>query len=317
MGTELMMRDVATGRARRGPAAPPSRVLWWVFAAVLVIGALVCGTFRPSRCSPTRSAPRSSVHRRRHPGLDVATAPARVRVVAADGDEIEVTAEISEGLRATGESPGVVGDMLELRGTCPDFGSDWCRVSYDGIVPTRPRRRRRRRRRVGRLVGVTGAVDVDGDNGAIDLDRPRRRADAANDNGADRGVRPAFGDGHRRQRQRTGRARVRRTADDRRRDDRQRQRRGRRARRRRRLPLRHADRQRHATTTSGPTPTAPGRSASAPTTAASPPAPHPERSQGVVDSTRRRRRRRRRGSPGRRRRPSRRAGLLVLGRAGR
>ena len=58
----------------------------------------------------------------------------------------------------------------ELRGTCPNFGSDWCRVSYtisrpavdldvtvdadDGSVD---------------VIGVTGDVDVDTDNGSIEL----------------------------------------------------------------------------------------------------------------------------------------------------
>jgi hypothetical protein len=158
--------------------------LWKAFAALLVIGAFVSGTFQivtllahEERTVET-SYPAEGIAR-----IDVDNSAGSVRIVAADGDTIEVTATISDGLRSTGESQGVFGDTLELRGTCPNFGSDWCRVSYtislppsldvtvdadDGSVD---------------VVGITGAVDVDTDNGSIEMDSLAGPIRATNDNG--------------------------------------------------------------------------------------------------------------------------------------
>ena len=60
------------------------------------------------------------------------------------------------GCGATGERQEVVGDVLELRGTCPNFGSDWCRVNYEIAVPRDARR-----------------SSVDADDGSVDVDRHR------------------------------------------------------------------------------------------------------------------------------------------------
>ena len=66
--------------------------------------------------------------------LDVSTVKGSVTVVGvADPDvaEVVVTAEISDGLRATGNRQEMVGDRLELAGSCPVLGSDWCSVDYE------------------------------------------------------------------------------------------------------------------------------------------------------------------------------------------
>jgi len=128
------------------------RWLWYLFAFVMVVGGLGWGTLQVV----TLLAHEERVETERFPAasvsaLDVRNAAGPVRVTASASDEIVVRAEISDGLRSTGESRTVVGGVLELRGTCPLVGSDWCRVSYEVAVP------------------ADLPVFLDVDNGAVDV----------------------------------------------------------------------------------------------------------------------------------------------------
>jgi hypothetical protein len=67
--------------------------------------------------------------------LEVDSGAGDITIVGTDTDEIVVTARISEGLRSTGHSRRVEGSTLRLSSTCPNWGSDWCRVDYDVTVP--------------------------------------------------------------------------------------------------------------------------------------------------------------------------------------
>lgn len=150
------------------PARPPSAVrsLWKVFAAMLVLGAFTWGTFQVvTLIAHEERTERTAYDAAAITGLDVDSAAGSVTVLGGDTDEIVVTARISDGLRSTGESQRVVGGVLELRTTCPNFGSDWCRVSYDVVVP--------------RDLDVT----IDADNGSVDLRSLSGTVTATTDNG--------------------------------------------------------------------------------------------------------------------------------------
>ena len=175
----------------RPPAREPSvaRGLWKAFAALLVVGAFVSGTFQiitllaheeRTEVTPYDAAGITSI--------DVDNSAGSVRIVGTEGDSIEVTAEISDGLRSTGESQQVVGDTLELRGTCPNFGSDWCRVTYTVTVPPSIDVRVDADDGSVDVVGITGDVDVDTDNGSIEMESLAGSIRATNDNGRIEGV---------------------------------------------------------------------------------------------------------------------------------
>ena len=175
----MTLEPTAPQRSRSGV-----RGLWKVFAALMVIGAFVSGTFQivtllahEERTVET-SYPAAGIT-----GIDVATATGSVRVVATEGDAIEVTAEISEGFRSTGEFQEVVGDTLELRGTCPNFGSDWCRVSYEISLPASLDVRIDADDGSVDVIGVAGDVDVDNDDGSIELTGLDGTLTASNDDG--------------------------------------------------------------------------------------------------------------------------------------
>ena len=171
----------------RPPRREPSvvRGLWKAFAALLVIAAFVSGTFQivtllahEERTVET-SYPAEGIAR-----IDVDNSTGSVRVVATEGDTIEVTARISDGLRSTGESQQIVGDTLVLRGTCPNFGSDWCRVSYTISLPSSLDVTVDADDGSVDVIGVTGDVDLDSDHGSIEMESLSGSIRATNDDGS-------------------------------------------------------------------------------------------------------------------------------------
>ena len=122
--------------------------------------------------------------------IEVHSANGEVRIVGSEpdeggsrGDEIRVTAHVSEGLRSTGHSERVVGDRLVLEATCPLLFSSFCTVIYtvetppdvDLVV---------RSDRGATIEGMEGDVDVSADEGSIELARLRGAVRADADQGA-------------------------------------------------------------------------------------------------------------------------------------
>jgi Putative adhesin len=102
--------------------------------------------------------------------LDVDNSDGPVTVVGSSGrDEITVTAEISDGLRKTGESQALVDGRLELRASCPNIGSDWCQVKYTVEVPTDIEVRADTDNGQLTVRGIDGPVTLDSDNGSIEV----------------------------------------------------------------------------------------------------------------------------------------------------
>lgn len=66
--------------------------------------------------------------------LDV-TSSGRIEVIASDGPEIVVTANVSRGLSSTDHREEIVGDTLELHAGCNRFISKFCGVDYTVEVP--------------------------------------------------------------------------------------------------------------------------------------------------------------------------------------
>ncbi len=116
--------------------------------------------------------------------IDIDNTNGRVIVTGTETDEITIVARISDGLRATGNSSRVVGDRLEIRATCPLFGSMWCAVDYQIEVPAGIDLDINADDGRVEVVDVSGALTIDDDNGSIDIrgaDGPLR---ATTDNGS-------------------------------------------------------------------------------------------------------------------------------------
>ena len=101
--------------------------------------------------------------------LDVDGSSGSINITGADTDSVHVVAEISDGLRKTGHSREVVGNTLQLHSTCPNFGSDWCRVDYEVTVPRDMTLTVRSGDGSVDISGMSSPVDIDTDNGSVDL----------------------------------------------------------------------------------------------------------------------------------------------------
>lgn len=144
------------------------RVLWKVFAGILIAGALVWGPYQVvtllahEERVETESFPAAGIAR-----LRVVGNSGSIDIEASDRDTIEVRAEISDGLRRTGESRELLGDELRLRSTCPNFGSDFCWVNYEIRVPADLELVIDSSNGSITVSGSTAPITVDGDNGSV------------------------------------------------------------------------------------------------------------------------------------------------------
>lgn len=170
----------------RGPRRPrrATVVLWRILAGVLVVAGLLWGTYNvitllahEERVETERFAADDVEH------LAVDTANGSVTIVAADTDEISVRADISEGLRSTGERRAIVDGVLELRATCPAIGSMFCSVDYEVRLPRDvPITVHADNGRI-EVTGSEAAVRLDGDNGTLELSDLSGPLDVSTDNG--------------------------------------------------------------------------------------------------------------------------------------
>jgi DUF4097 and DUF4098 domain-containing protein YvlB len=96
---------------------------------------------------------------------------------------VQVRAEISDGLRKTGESRQVVGDTLQLHSTCPNFGSDWCNVNYDVTIPRDLTVVINSDNGQVAVRGTTQPVTIDNDNGSVEIADVSGPLNVTTDNG--------------------------------------------------------------------------------------------------------------------------------------
>ncbi len=119
------------------PATPPSdgvRTAWLAIGSLFAVGLLVFGTFSVIDVLAHERTTEITTHDGVSEVLIEGDA-GRIQVRSDDVAEITVTARISEGLRATGVTRSVEGDVLTLGSSCPNLGGTWCSVGWDVIVP--------------------------------------------------------------------------------------------------------------------------------------------------------------------------------------
>jgi hypothetical protein len=117
--------------------------------------------------------------------IDVDNSSGPVTIIGSPGRaEITVTARISDGLRKTGERQQLVDGRLELDGTCPQFGSDWCEVEYTIQVPRDIEVLADSDSGKLEVRGIDGPVDLSSDNGSVEVADVTGDLTMASDNGS-------------------------------------------------------------------------------------------------------------------------------------
>ena len=102
--------------------------------------------------------------------LDVHVDAGSIEVVGTDTDVVRIEAELTHGLRRTGNRAEVEGDTLFVRSSCPLFGQ-WCEADYRIEVPAELAVRLDIDDGHLTVRDVDGPVEADGDDGSMELTR--------------------------------------------------------------------------------------------------------------------------------------------------
>lgn len=162
-----------------------SRVVWWALGGLLVAGMLFWGTFNVvsliahEEYTLERTFPATDVE-----SLVIDTDSGSATVIAAPVDNVEVTADVSDGLQKTRIRQEIVGGRLELEGSCPGVLSDqWCRASFTVRIPAdRPVMVNADDGSI-EISGIDGVLNLENDNGRIEFDDIGGNITVSNDNG--------------------------------------------------------------------------------------------------------------------------------------
>lgn len=173
-----------TSGATSGATSVP-HIAWLAAGSILTIGAAGWGTFNivdllaheVSTVTEVFDAEGVSM-------IDIDNSTGSVVVTGSETDEITIVARVSDGLRATGNSYRVVDDRLEVRGTCPLFGSMWCSVDYRIEVPADVDLDIDVDDDRVEVVDMRGALTIDNDNGSIRIRGAGGPLRATTDNGS-------------------------------------------------------------------------------------------------------------------------------------
>ena len=191
--TDRRVVPPAGGSARRGPIDRPDgsrpngarivRALWITVGGILAIGTLGWGTYNiVSLLAHEEHIEHASFAAADVTSVDISNDNGSVSITATDSDTIDVTADVSNGWQATKVSSRVVGGVLEVRASCPVFVAIWCSVEYTIAMPAdRPLTIDGSGTVVVR--GMTGSVDVDSDDGRLELDDIAGDITVSNDSG--------------------------------------------------------------------------------------------------------------------------------------
>ncbi len=159
------------------------RALWITVGGILAVGALGWGTYNViSLLAHEEHTEHTSFAAADVTSVDIGNDNGSVSITATEGDTIEVTADVSNGWQSTDVSSRVVGGVLEVRASCPVFVSIWCSVDYTIAMPA-DRPLTIDGSGSVHVRGMTGPVNLDGDDGTVELDDIAGDITVSNDNG--------------------------------------------------------------------------------------------------------------------------------------
>lgn len=174
---------IDTGAAGRDPGSRAARVVWLTLGGILAIAALAWGTYSViSVLAHEEHTERSTFASSDVSSLRVSNESGSVTITATPGDTVTVVAGVSDGWQTTDMSMQVVGGVLELQTDCPAFVSPWCSVDFTVSIPA-DRPITVDGSGAVRVRGMSESVDIDSDDGRIELDDISGTIDVSNDDG--------------------------------------------------------------------------------------------------------------------------------------
>lgn len=168
---------------RSSGGSPAARAVWITLGGILAIAALGWGTYNViSLLAHEERTERETYAVADVDRLEIDNGSGSVSIVASDSDTVEVVAEISDGWHTTHVASEVVNGSLVLEASCPPITDIWCRVDYTVSLPA-DRPVQVNGSGSVRVRGMAGPLDVDSDDGRIELDDVSGDVIASNDNG--------------------------------------------------------------------------------------------------------------------------------------
>jgi DUF4097 and DUF4098 domain-containing protein YvlB len=150
-----------------------------VAVPLLAMGVVqVAGALAHAEHTETASFPAAGITR-----LDVHNSAGKVRVVGVDDtDEVVVRSRISDGLRPTAHRVTLIGDRIEVEGSCPVIGSEWCGASFTIEVPSHVTVEVHANASVD-VSDITGGVEASADQASVTLTNVGGDVRASSDQG--------------------------------------------------------------------------------------------------------------------------------------
>jgi hypothetical protein len=176
----------STGEANatgRDPGSSVARAVWITLGGILAIAALTWGTYSViSVLAHEEHTERSTFSSSEVSALAVSNESGSVTITATSGDTVTVVAEVSDGWQRTDMSTQVVDGVLEINTDCPAFVSPWCNVDFTVSIPA-DRPITVDGSGTVRVRGMSAPIDIDSDDGRIELDDVSGTIDVSNDDG--------------------------------------------------------------------------------------------------------------------------------------
>ena len=156
--------------SRRDPGSRVARAVWIALGGILAVAALVWGTYSViSVLAHSEHTERSTFASDDISALTVSNESGSVTITATPGDTVTVVAKVSDGWQTTDMSVQVVDGVLELNTDCPAFLSPWCNVDFTVSIPA-DRPVTVDGSGTVRLRGMSAPIDIDSDDGRLELD---------------------------------------------------------------------------------------------------------------------------------------------------
>src|SRR5262245_33600123 len=114
-----------------------SRLVWKIVGTVLAVPLLLfAATQTALALAHSQRTESANVPADDLTGVNVVNSAGNVRIIGVEGaTSVRVRARIDDGFRHSGHSVTTEDGILEVHGSCPNYGSTWCNVKYTIEVP--------------------------------------------------------------------------------------------------------------------------------------------------------------------------------------
>lgn len=167
------------------PHTLPRATAWLAIGSLITVVVLGFGTYQAvGVLAHEERIERDTIDANGIGVLDIDSDDGSIEVIGTDGDDIVLTARVSDGLQPTRYHHEVIGDRLEVRVRCPGPSSPWCQVRLRVEVPRELQVTVHAQNGGVSLRGLDGRAAASSENGSVDADGLGGPAQLISENGS-------------------------------------------------------------------------------------------------------------------------------------